>query len=78
VDSLNLEALGFQILPDELTKLHVVIDNQDALGGEIVRGIGLGWPHYTTLYLAPAGIGSLRDEGPAAHPIELAIVAPHE
>jgi hypothetical protein len=49
MDGLNLEALGFQVLPDELTKLYVIIDNQDALGGEIVQGIGLGWPHYTNL-----------------------------
>jgi hypothetical protein len=55
-------------LPDELTKLYVIIDNQDAHGGKIVRGIGLRWPHCTTLYLAPAGIGSLRDVGLAAHP----------
>src|SRR6202044_4062727 len=29
MDGLNLEALGFQILPDEFTQLYVVIDDQD-------------------------------------------------
>ena len=55
VDGLDLEALGFQILPDEFTKLYVIIDDQYAHGGQSVRAIGLGRPHYITLYSAPAG-----------------------
>ncbi len=78
VDGLNLEALGFQVLTDEFTKLYVIIDDQDAHGRRSVRAIGLGWPHYTTLYPAPAGIGSLTDVGLAAHPLEPGKVVSHE
>src|ERR1700733_6614848 len=58
VDCLNLEALGVQILPDEFTQLYVIIDDQDAHGGQSVRAIGLGGRHYSLFYSAPAGIES--------------------
>jgi hypothetical protein len=62
-------------LTDEFTKLYVIIDDQDAHGRRRVSGIGLGWQHCTTLYPAPAGIGSLRDLGLAARHMEMGKVA---